>query len=176
MAAREFSGTDPSYLLNVMVQSGQYEAAIRLVEERWDDLEAFDAFYGGLFGFGYYNMLLVAKAYLETGNQEQFEQAMRLTRKTHDEQRAQGANTGFLWSAEADYWVLANDQQKSIDYLERAVSQGWTSTPRVSDSDIILKPLEGDPRFEAVQARALERLNAERVEAGLEPLDQAYSL
>ena len=176
MLAREFSGTDPSYLLNILVSNGEFTSAVELVEERWPELEAFDAFYGGFFGFGYYNMLLVAKAYQETDNPEKFDQAMKMVRDEHDRQIAQGAGTFFFWVGEAGYWTLANDLQKAIDFLEKAVAQGWTGTPRISDSQTLLKPLEGDPRFEALQDQALQHLNRERLETGLEPLEAGYSL
>ena len=78
--------------------------------------------------------------------------------------------------AEAFYWTLANNQDKAIDSLEQAVKRGFIATPRMSRMWPLLKPLEGDPRYEKLQSRNLENLNRERVEAGLEPLELGYSL
>lgn len=175
MLARDYAGTDPMALFNMMVIAGQYEAAVEMLENRWPDLEAFDAFYGGNFGFGNYNMLLLAKAYLETGNTARFDQAMRMVRDEHDRQLAEGAGSPDFRVVEAKYWTMANDHEKAIDYLELAVAQGWSGSPRLSDTNILLKPLEGDPRYEAVQAQALERLNRERTETGLSALEPGYT-
>ena len=82
----------------------------------------------------------------------------------------------LFYQAEAYYWTLANDHDRAIDFLEKAVDEGWTATPRISRLFPLLKPLEGDPRYEKIQLQALENLNRQRVEAGLEALEPGYTL
>jgi hypothetical protein len=56
-----------------------------------------------------------------------------------------------------------------MDYLERAVDLGASTSERMAFDWPQLAPLEGDPRFEAIQARMMEHVNSERQKLGLEP-------
>ena len=167
---------EPDTLIEFMAQVGQYKELVKFIEERWSGIEEFREGQSIEFGFGNRNLLQIAKACLETGRDEQFELAMKLARTDHDDHRAQGADWDVFHVAEAIYWTLANDQDKAIDSLERAVERGFSASPRIGRLWPLLSPLEGDPRYEKLQFRALEHLNRERVEAGLEPLEPAYSL
>lgn len=149
---------------------------MQFVEERWSSIEEFNTGQFITFGLGNLNLLYIAKACLETGRHLQYELAMKLTRAEHDEQQAQGADWEVFYVVEAFYWTLAHDQDKAIDFLQQAVERGLVATPRMSRMWPLLKPLEGDPRYEEIQSRALQNLNRERVEAGLEPLELGYSL
>jgi hypothetical protein len=44
------------------------------------------------------------------------------------------------------------------------------TSARISFEYPALKPLEGDPQYEALQTRMIDRLNAEREKLGLEPV------
>jgi len=177
VARQVFEATgQPETLIDFMVQAGQYEELVKFIEERWSGIEAFQQGQSLVFGFGNRNLLHIAKACLETGRDEQFQLAMKLARADHDKQRAQGADWDTFHMWESFYWTLANNQDKAIDSLEQAVERGFIATPRMSRMWPLLKPLEGDPRYEKLQSRNLENLNRERVEAELEPLEPGYSL
>jgi hypothetical protein len=66
--------------------------------------------------------------------------------------------------------ALAGDLEASLEYLDRAVTRGLIAHPRMTMQWPALAPLEGDPRYEAIQARMVEHLNGERVKLGLEPV------
>ncbi len=53
---------------------------------------------------------------------------------------------------------------------DRAISQGRISTTKITRRCPALSPLEGNPQFEAIQARMIEHLNSERQKLGLEPV------
>jgi hypothetical protein len=163
-------------LFHTWVNAGQYEAIVEFTEQRWPDLAAFREDVPSSVGFGYPEMGFLAKAYLETGRLQRFSEAMQIIREVHDQQAQQGIGWPFFFLAEAHYWTLANDQEKAIDFIEKAVATHWRTTPRISNMWNTLKPLEGHPRFEAAQQRMLENLNRDRAEAGLEPLAPGYSL
>jgi len=163
-------------LFTSMVNAGQYEELVNFIEERWSSLEAFSEDYPAFFGFGNVKMIQIAKACLETGKLQRYKQALEIARKDHDRQAEQGAAWTMFYQAEAMYWTLANDHEQAISFLKKAVDDGWRATPRISRMFPILKPLEGDPDFEEVQSQALQNLNRDRVEAGLEALEPAYSL
>jgi len=171
----EASG-QPLALLIALVYAGRYEAAVEFMEQRWPDLEAFQRDVPAEVGFGYPQMTLLAKAFLETDRLDRFSQAMRIAREEHDRQAEQGIGWQLFFLWDAHYWILANDQQKAIKQLEKAVDMNLFMAPRISSLHPMLKPLEGDPRFEALQQRQLENLNRDRAEAGLPPLEPAYSL
>jgi TolB-like protein len=166
MLARDFAGENPMYLIQLVIEDGRYGEAVQMIEERWADLAILDAHYGGGFGFGYWEMLWVAKAYLEAGEAEKFQSAMALVRETHDQHREQGADTPFFDVMEAGYWTLAGDTDQAIDFVERAVASGYTGSPRISDEFMLLRPLEGEPRYEAAQSAMLEHLDRQRAELG----------
>ena len=177
MLARQwFEATRQSEpLFYSMVYTGQYEELVRFVEERWASLDEFDEAQQINFGFGNLNMLYMAKACMETGRLQLYEQAMKLVRADHDRNMAQGVVWNPFYLAESYYWTLANDHDKAIEFLGKMVDRSFYATPRISQLYPILKPLEGDPRFEEIQLQMLQNLNRERIEAGLEPLEPGYS-
>ena len=163
-------------LFQTWINAGQHEALVTFVEQRWPDLAAFQSDVPSNVGFGYPEMLFLAKAYLETGRLQQFSEAMQIVRADHDRQLQQGIGWPFFFVREAQYRTLANEPEAAIDLLERAVDTNWRSAPRISQNEAILKPLEGHPRYEAMQTRMLEQLNHDRAEAGLAPLEPGYAL
>jgi hypothetical protein len=91
-------------------------------------------------------------------------------RRVSDELQAQGIDSPLFFMSEASHQALAGNLEASVDWLDRAISRGYISTLRISQEWPCLEPLEGDPRYEAVRARMVEHLNAERAELGLDPL------
>ncbi|NIM70944.1 MAG: hypothetical protein GTN86_01455 [Xanthomonadales bacterium] len=163
-------------LFQMWVNAGKYEAIVAFTEQRWPDLAAFRNDVPGAVGFGYGEMGFLAKAYLETGRLQKFSEAMQIIREVHDKQAQQGIGWPFFFMAEAHYWTMADDRERAIDLIEKAVDMNWLATPRISNMWSTLRPLEGHPRFEAAQQRMLDNLNRDRANAGLEPLEPGYSL
>ena len=114
-------------------------------------------------------MVDVSLAYSRTGNQQRFNEAMAHVRAVHDDLKAQGVNNMVFSMYEASYQALAGNLQSSLEYLDKAISQGFITTTRITDAWPYLAPLEGDPRYEAIQARMIEHLEAERAALGLDP-------
>jgi len=72
---------------------------------------------------------------------------------------------------EASRLALAGDYEGSLAYIERAVEFGLVlSAPSLAADWAALEVLEGDPRYEAIQARMYEHMNSERQKLGLEPV------
>ena len=74
----------------------------------------------------------------------------------------------FFWR-EAAYYTLAQDHDKAIEQLGIAVDKGQINTLKITRGSPVFEPLEGDPRFEAIQKRMIENLNTQRAALGLEP-------
>ena len=164
------SGQTPGPLFNALVKTGKFEELINYLEQRWADLDALDAAFPARFGFGDQQMLKVAEAYRHSGNQTRFAQALALFKRAHDRQTLAGADTAALHVAQAQYWVLTGEPEKAMDALQIFADKNGMATPRLSDFYPLLKPLEGETRYEAIQTQMLEHLNSERVKLDLQPL------
>ena len=66
---------------------------------------------------------------------------------------------------------MAGDHDTAIAKLDIAVSKGHVRDLRLADGDRSLIALEDDPRYQAIQARMIENLNAQRAVLGLEPAE-----
>jgi serine/threonine protein kinase/Flp pilus assembly protein TadD len=71
------------------------------------------------------------------------------------------------WSAQKSWWVacghaMLGDADTALDWLENAIERGFLNHRYFGEIDPSLAPLRGDPRFQALLARARER------QAGLE--------
>jgi hypothetical protein len=116
-------------------------------------------------------MLELAYAFQRTGDERRFELAMEQVRKDHDALHEQGIKAiRFSW-LEAIYHALAGDQDKALDYIEQAVAEGGIATSRIAWEFPAFAPLEGDPRYQAVQQKMIDNLNRQRAELGLEPVE-----
>ena len=115
-------------------------------------------------------MLNVALAYSRAGNQQRFDDALEHVHKVHESLETQGVKRSFFLMQEAAHQALAGNHEASLDYLDRAISQGLITTTKITRQWPALSPLEGDPKFEAIQARMIKHLNSERQKLGLEPV------
>ena len=169
LAQEEAARGDPGLWLEFLNRAGRFEEVTRYIDERWPNLDDFEAAYP-TGANGYSDMLQVALAYSKTGNDAKFRDAMRRARNAHDRLLQGGAQLCRFFVREGEYYALAGDFDKAIEQLEAAVDRGWMGhTVRLAKADPALQVLEGDPRYEALQARAVELLNEQRTQLGLEP-------
>jgi hypothetical protein len=94
-------------------------------------------------------------------------------RAVQDLLKSQGIDSYFWFELfEACYYAMAADHDRAIAHLDTAVSKGLIlAGTRMADNFPVLKPLEGDPRYEAIQARMIENLNTQRAALGLGPAE-----
>jgi TolB-like protein len=162
---------DAPTLINFLNLTDQSAEAVKYIEERWDNLDDLERDFPPYGGIGHYLMLDVALAYSRTGNAERFNDAQKRTELVHASLSRQGVNNPLFFLNEASYHGMAGDPDTSLQFLDRAISGGYiTGTARIVRELPYLSTLEGDPRFEAIQSRMIEHLNAERAELGLEPV------
>jgi len=163
---------DTGTLLAFLNIAGRSQEAVDYVESRWPTLDEFERDNPPYAGLGYFQMLDVALAYSRVGNAERFDAALARATRFNAELLAQGVNNPDLHMSEATRYALAGDRGSSLEWLERAITRGYiTSTPRIAEDWPALAVLEGDDRFDAIQARMIEHLNAERAELGLDPVE-----
>ena len=150
--------------------AGRSDELITYLEERWPSLNALREDFPPYGAFGDFLMIDVALAYSRVGNQQRFDDALQHVRTTHENLKSQGAKISIFQMNEAAYQALAGDIEASLDYLNRAISQGLITTTKITREWPALSPLEGNPQFEAIQDRMIEHLNNERQKLGLDPV------
>jgi hypothetical protein len=164
----------PDVLIQTLAHSGQFEALMELVESRWDSLEQLERESQSGLGFGQWSLLYVAWACRSLERDACFAEAMQRVRAENDRQIAAGIGWPIFWLMDAQYWMLANDQDRAIELLARIADWNWVFGPRIARMYPLFKPLEGDPRYEAIQRRLLEHLNGQREKAGMAPIEPEY--
>ena len=91
-------------------------------------------------------------------------------RDVHEDLIEQGIDNSVFYFSEASHQVLAGNPDAGLDFLERAIDGGFATSLRFAAEWPCLQPLEGDPRYEALQARMIEHINRERAKLGLAPV------
>jgi len=167
---RANSGDDVSTLIGLLANGNQPAEAVAFIEERWTDLEAFERDFPPLGSGGPAVMLDIAQAYASTGNAERFEDAMRRSRQTLDIINDFVVDNYNVLMLEAAYASLSGDPETAVKYLNRSYERGGLFSMPLSQIWATFKSLQGDPEYEAVQARIIDRLNTERAKVGLEPM------
>ncbi|MGH8034526.1 MAG: tetratricopeptide repeat protein, partial [Lysobacterales bacterium] len=160
---------DIGTLFNFLNITDRSDELIAYLEERWPDLDSVQEEFPPYGALGYFLMIDVALAYSRTGNEGRFADAMQRVRTAHDRLIADGVSNNNFFFAQAAYLALAGNRDSSLDYLERAVDGGGILNMRMAFDWPELEPLEGDPRYEAIQARMISHVNSERQKLGLEP-------
>ena len=156
-------------LINFLDRAGRTQQLVQFIESRWPDLGAFESEYPDD-GSGYRLMLQIARAYSVLGNETRFNDAMARVRSAHDRAIEQGIRDPGLFAEDADYYVLAGDPDRALELLDQAAERGMGVPIPLVQVWPAMKILAGDPRFQAIQSRILEHVNAERRELGLAPI------
>jgi TolB-like protein/Flp pilus assembly protein TadD len=161
---------DVENLFTFLNMTGRSQELIDYLEGRWTNLDALQHDFPSYGGLGYFLMIDVALAYSRAGNQERFNDAITRVREVHEGLKSIGISNAVFFMNEASHLALTDQLDSSMDYLDRAMDLGFTTNTRMKLEWPALEPLEGNPRFEAIQARMLEHLNAERAKLDLEPM------
>ena len=157
-------------LFDFLVNNARENELIRHVRERWSDLDAFEKDIPIRNGFAHQTMAHIAYAYQLTGDEPMFIDALRRFRASLDFQRSNGADSYLMELAEGYYFALKGDFDSALTHLERASSYGFKFDLQTSDYWQIYKPLDGNPRFEALKSDGHRKINSEREQVGMEPL------
>lgn len=161
------SGEDASTVIALLIIQGKPEEAVRFFEERFENVLAYRELYPNG-GAGTY--MDIAFAYSSIGNAEKFEEAMRLARFVMDTDVELGGKNAWMTYTEALYSTMMGNRDKALSLLSEAVDAGLLVGTKFSKGWVVFKELDGDPEFEAIQARMVDHLNAERALLGLKPV------
>ena len=165
------TGSRPDFYFQALVESGRFKQIVETLESRWPSLDAFSTDWPGRSGYGYGAMASVAYAYRELGNNEKFSDALLRFKAALDAQLAEGADNWVLHFSRAQYALLVNDNDTAISLMEKAFGQGLYLDTASKTAWPVLKPLNGNPRYEAAKTRMLVRLNTELEKMNPDPID-----
>ncbi len=163
-------GGEIAGLFALLNQTDRSADLITYLETHWPDLEAFESDFPANGVWGYPTMVDIAYAYRHSGQREKFAEAVGRIRSTHDSLIAQGLKNPDFWLNEAAYHALVDNSQEALKNLAAGIDGGLVFSRRISDDLPWFKEFEGDPDYEAIQARMIEHLNRERAALGLEPI------
>jgi TolB-like protein len=164
------SGEDVNSLIGLLTNSGKVDEMIRFFEDRWENLDAYVEEYPPLGNGSVGSLMDIAYAYGSLGNQAVFDDAMKRTEMALVQLSALGYKNPFMTFNRAVYFTMAGDREQAHTFLNEAVDGGFLVGTRFYDGWAAMKVMDGDPQFEAIQARMVEHLNRERAELGLEPV------
>ena len=116
-------------------------------------------------------MVNVAFAYGSVGNEKRFDETMSRSRAQIDTLERQQVKGLYFRFIKAVHFTLAGERKEALDLLAAVVDDGFSLGERFSSQYAALKVFDGDPEYEAIQARMLEHINAQRAELGLEPVN-----
>jgi hypothetical protein len=115
-------------------------------------------------------MANIALAYQRAGNQALFNDAMASLDAASQKSLLEGIKSNDLLILVAVQHAMAGDNEQALDRLAQAIDGGLITSARISKEYPYFKELDGNPQYEAIQARMIEHLNRERAKLGLEPV------
>ncbi len=150
-------------LINVLHANQRYSELIEFVEERWPDLDAFEADTPGLRqGLGPSALGHIAHSYLELGKMVKYGVAMWHFKTVLDEQLEEGVSNPSFLGSQAFFALLSGDETKAMDFLAAIADAGV--------GVLMPKTLINDPRYLEIILQLLVNLNRERAGLGLGPV------
>jgi len=149
--------------------SDQSDLLIDYLEDHWPDISAFKQDVPPNFT-GYPEMADIALAYRRAGNQERFEQAMAILDAAMQQSKSQGVRSQRFLVTMASYHVMKGEHDQALSLLSEAIDRGLITSTKISSELPFFQELDGNPEYEAMQARMIEHLNRERQKLGLEPV------
>lgn len=155
----------------VLNASGNSRKVIEFLEDRWPGLDEF-AGSASLTAdvMGYAPLNEIALAYIRDNQLEKARKALSLVFEGQKRLHAWGRDNIQFSMNRAVYFALTSDYETALVHLAASIDGGYIGSTRLTKLWPAFEPLEGDPRYEAIQARMVDHLNNEREALGLKPV------
>ena len=160
----------PHFLFTLYNRADRSRELVDYFEEHWPDFDAFAANHPPD-TFSHHLIEEIALAYSRTGNTERFNDALLLVERAMSDRTGQGVDNWRSMLGNAKYLALAGQYDDAITQLEAAVDRGMRLPSPFATYIPIFEPLRDDPRFVALEAAMIDKINAEREALRLEPID-----
>ncbi|MGH8223415.1 MAG: tetratricopeptide repeat protein [Woeseiaceae bacterium] len=170
-AARELAGQGlPLNLFRLLNRAGRHREVIDYVNERWPSLDAFAADTPrGVFGFD--EMLELAVAYVRTGDNERFDEAMGHLERVMTSLEEAGVDHFVFDRGMADYLALRGEHDAAIGRLRVAVDRGLKAWPDLAINLSGMYELRDDPRLLELDELMVGNINEQRAMLDLGPIE-----
>jgi len=170
IAAMEFAGKGKVQpLFSLLNATDQSDLLIRYLDNHWPDLDAFERSVTPSI-FGYREMADIALAYQRAGNQSGFDEAMKRLDAANQQSLSHGLKSYDLLLMLAAHHAMAGASDLAMARLAEAVDHGLIISSKISREFPYFRELDGNPEYEAIQARMIKHLNNERQKLGLPPI------
>lgn len=97
-------------------------------------------------------------------------EAMTILAEESEKSWSQGNKGGAFQLVKAAYEVMAGNIGQALIHIAGAIDGGVIVSAKISKEYPYFRELDGEPEYEAIQARMIEHLNQERKKLGLEPV------
>jgi TolB-like protein len=155
----------------VLNASGNSKKLIDFLESRWPDLNSFaNSFPFNSDIMGYAPLNEIALAYMRVGEFEKAQEALALVHDGHEQLQTNGRNNIQFSMNRAVYYALTGERDTALIHLAASIDGGYIGSSRLTRLWPAFESLEGDPRYEAIQASMIKHLNEERETLGLGPV------
>jgi tetratricopeptide (TPR) repeat protein len=151
---------DPAVVMAFFDLENDFESVIGVYNSRWQNLDEYQEDNPGI-SYGYDEMVVVARAYKMTGDEEKFTDAARRLEVALKNQREQGSTHLSLLGSEAKLAMLLGDEEGALNKIELLVSHG-IALPLFKQVNPIFEPLHADERFQAAVAQLRQYAHRER--------------
>ena len=165
----------PDNLFYLFIREDRDQDLIDYLEERWPSLAAFaDENPANRNGYGV--MSSVALAYLRTGNQKRYDEAVRFIEEIFDQHAEQGIDNFVFSGNRGIHYAMLGDSDRAFSHLEQAVNRGWRIVGDPIEAAPELASLADDPRFEELKSAMLANVNTDRELLGLPLFNENFEL
>lgn len=158
---------DPSQV-KILANAGEPAAAARVFDARFENVAAYLATPTAEEG----GAIALAGAFDSVGRSADAKVLRRFARSKMTRAEANGTSVAYNAINWATLLLSEGDRAGALTKLERGIDTAWwpvcTSFPWIGEQ-FRLRPLNGDPRFEAVKGRCRTEINKQRKLAGLAP-------
>jgi TolB-like protein len=156
-------------LFSLLNATDQSDLLIRYLDNHWPDLDAFERSVPASVS-GYREMADIALAYQRAGDQSRFDEAMKRLDAANQQSLSHGLKSYDVLFMLAAHHAMAGVNDLAIARLAEAVDSGLIISSKISREFPYFRELDGNPEYEAIQARMIEHLNNERQKLGLPPV------
>jgi TolB-like protein len=154
-------------LLRVLGLAGQHEVLLTYFENRWGSLDAFHQFFRH--GDNSAEIIPVAVAQQALGRDEALEQTLTAWSGWLDHLEDEGFGLPYYYFIAASHAALSGHRDEAFSQLRAAIDRGYLIAELPNEPQF--HSLQDDPEFQALLELNRQRINAERAELDLPPLD-----
>jgi TolB-like protein len=160
-----------SVMIQLLTEQQKYRELTDWMEREWPDLDEFEDEYFLTNAYGPRDLVDLAWAYQQLGNSEKYGEMISRADAVNDRLLSIGAGHPEFLHRRAYLELVRGDVELALDFLEQADAKNWTTPYRLSTVKPAYVALDGNPRYEALLAKWIAHVNAERTKLNMSPIE-----